>query len=543
MWEPGGPSRRQDGSTFTREISVLLVDHNKDWLISTANVLHAFAYKVTAVERATTALLIISEKKDNIDVVMVDIDLPDLDALTLVGHAVKMELLPILMSANEDDSMVNRAIESGAFRMIEKPVTKGALKYLWQHVMRERMMRKNNKTGNKGVRHLEISMVGENHKLDDQSKGKQLEEDKRSETNNRDDDGTSTKKLKSRKYARKSEKGESTNKTKAGRVRRKVCTEWTDELHSKFMVAVGQLGEGRCYPKEILEHMNVPGLTRMQVASHLQVRFICPISPFPQKCRNANWRAPEERKSLPPCAPTSSNPHQHVPPRKFGSMPHLLKKPNSAQPHLHEGPEIYPSVEMDQHMNPQPYLMPEEYGSQPLPQTFGMQNMEQLGSGVEDICNAVDQSDIFNVRTHGNGGTFAGMAYQQTFNPILPNFSNATFGTSSHVGSSSQRQPPAETFGIFSELDDLPQSYSIFPEGSLIPQSLTTQDSISNFEAYSQQVEMHSTLNSARKKMNQAQAMLELNCRDFVSISAVLSSASSFAHPSISTIPCPAVTQ
>ncbi|KAK2985345.1 hypothetical protein RJ640_008696 [Escallonia rubra] len=379
------------------------------------------------------------------------------------------------MSANEDDSMVNRAIESGAFRKIEKPVTKGALKYLWQHVMRERMMRKNNKTGNKGVRHLEISMVGENHKLDDQSKGKQLEEDKGSETNNRDDDGTSTKKLKSRKYARKNEKGESTNKTKAGRVRRKVCTEWTDELHSKFMVAVGQLGEGRCYPKEILEHMNVPGLTRMQVASHLQ------------KCRNANWRAPEERKSLPPCAPTSSNPHQHVPPRKFGSMPHLLKKPNSAQPHLHEGPEIYPSVEMDQHMNPQPYLMPEEYGSQPLPQNFGMQNMEQLGSGVEDICNAVDQSDIFNVGTHGNGGTLAGMAYHQTFNPILPNFSNATFGTSSHVGSSSQRQPPAETFGIFSELDDLPQSYSIFPEGSLIPQSLTTQDSISNFEAYSQQ--------------------------------------------------------
>ncbi|KAK2971625.1 hypothetical protein RJ640_026403 [Escallonia rubra] len=379
------------------------------------------------------------------------------------------------MSANEDDSMVNRAIESGAFRKIEKPVTKGALKYLWQHVMRERMMRKNNKTGNKGVRHLEISMVGENHKLDDQSKGKQLEEDKGSETNNRDDDGTSTKKLKSRKYARKNEKGESTNKTKAGRVRRKVCTEWTDELHSKFMDAVGQLGEGRCYPKEILEHMNVPGLTRMQVASHLQ------------KCRNANWRAPEERKSLPPCAPTSSNPHQHVPPRKFGSMPHLLKKPNSAQPHLHEGPEIYPSVEMDQHMNPQPYLMPEEYGSQPLPQNFGMQNMEQIGSGVEDICNAVDQSDIFNVGTHGNGGTLAGMAYHQTFNPILPNFSNATFGTSSHVGSSSQRQPPAESFGIFSELDDLPPSYSIFPEGSLIPQSLTTQDSISNFEAYSQQ--------------------------------------------------------
>lgn len=29
-----------------------------------------------------------------------------------------------------------------------------------------------------------------------------------------------------------------------------------------------------CFPKEILKRMNVTGLTRMQVASHLQVRFL-----------------------------------------------------------------------------------------------------------------------------------------------------------------------------------------------------------------------------------------------------------------------------
>nr|GMD46968.1 two-component response regulator ARR14-like [Ipomoea batatas] len=71
------------------------------------------------------------------------------------------------------------------------------------------------------------------------------------------------------------------------RVKRKTCTEWTVDLHEKFMSAVHQLGDGRCYPKEILELMNVPGLTRMQVASHLQ------------KCRNDNWRAPEERRAPP----------------------------------------------------------------------------------------------------------------------------------------------------------------------------------------------------------------------------------------------------
>ncbi|KAK6779918.1 hypothetical protein RDI58_022102 [Solanum bulbocastanum] len=43
-----------------------------------------------------------------------------------------------------------------------------------------------------------------------------------------------------------------------------------------------------CYPKEILEVMirDVPDLTRMQVASHLQ------------KCRRNDWTAPEERKHI-----------------------------------------------------------------------------------------------------------------------------------------------------------------------------------------------------------------------------------------------------
>ncbi|MCD7455422.1 hypothetical protein HAX54_028108 [Datura stramonium] len=56
-------------------------------------------------------------------------------------------------------------------------------------------------------------------------------------------------------------------------IRQKDYTEWTEDLHAKFVEAVQQLGEGRCYPKDILEVMNVPGLTEMQVASHLEVHL------------------------------------------------------------------------------------------------------------------------------------------------------------------------------------------------------------------------------------------------------------------------------
>jgi two-component response regulator (ARR-B family) len=45
---------------------------------------------------------------------------------------------------------------------------------------------------------------------------------------------------------------------------------WSVELHQQFVNAVNQLGIEKAVPKRILELMNVPGLTRENVASHLQ---------------------------------------------------------------------------------------------------------------------------------------------------------------------------------------------------------------------------------------------------------------------------------
>lgn len=47
--------------------------------------------------------------------------------------------------------------------------------------------------------------------------------------------------------------------------------DWTSELHKKFVQAVEQLGVDQAIPSRILELMNVKGLTRHNVASHLQV--------------------------------------------------------------------------------------------------------------------------------------------------------------------------------------------------------------------------------------------------------------------------------
>ncbi|GAB4832719.1 hypothetical protein Ancab_006737 [Ancistrocladus abbreviatus] len=45
---------------------------------------------------------------------------------------------------------------------------------------------------------------------------------------------------------------------------------WSKELHGKFVDAFSQLGPEKAFPKKILDLMNVEGLTRENVASHLQ---------------------------------------------------------------------------------------------------------------------------------------------------------------------------------------------------------------------------------------------------------------------------------
>ncbi|KAF3449486.1 hypothetical protein FNV43_RR10214 [Rhamnella rubrinervis] len=52
--------------------------------------------------------------------------------------------------------------------------------------------------------------------------------------------------------------------------RKKMKVDWTPELHKKFVQAVEHLGVDQAIPSRILELMKVEGLTRHNVASHLQ---------------------------------------------------------------------------------------------------------------------------------------------------------------------------------------------------------------------------------------------------------------------------------
>ncbi|KAL2516424.1 two-component response regulator ARR14-like [Forsythia ovata] len=232
------------------------------------------------------------------------------------------------MSIDDNAFLAMGALKNGAFLFIKKPVTMDMLKCLWQHVVRERMRIQKENDRIMGM------AATNNHSMSGVEFRGEVEEENNIIVGNNNYKG------KKRKRARKSsingidEECESEPQLINNKVKRKECIQWTQLLHSKFMDAVEQLGEGRCFPKEILELMDVPGLTRMQVSSHLQ------------KFRNDNWRAPEERKSKQnnaPAASTDTNISGQSKPRRFGSMPCLKKNslPINERRETHEGSEVH----------------------------------------------------------------------------------------------------------------------------------------------------------------------------------------------------------
>ncbi|KAL5181680.1 Two-component response regulator-like APRR2 [Glycine soja] len=74
--------------------------------------------------------------------------------------------------------------------------------------------------------------------------------------------------------------------------RKKMKVDWTPELHKKFVKAVEQLGIDQAIPSRILEIMKVEGLTRHNVASHLQVLILLAGYRYQflfQSCKNIEY--------------------------------------------------------------------------------------------------------------------------------------------------------------------------------------------------------------------------------------------------------------
>ncbi|KAK4706283.1 hypothetical protein R3W88_034153 [Solanum pinnatisectum] len=251
------------------------------------------------IQPATMSML--SKGKQKIDVMIINIHPTNMISFNLLTQAMALDVISLI---------AKKILDKGAHLYLQKPFNVETMKYLWQLVLREKKQReKLTKESERNRDHKnvddtdEINVVGENEEQPREKKIVANAEEQKDNIDEVENDVISNEKFKlKRKRGIKNTKETNEGKIQSSAINKVVmqkdCREWTNDLHAKFMKVVQELGEGRCYPKEILEVMihDVPDLTRMQVASHIQ------------KCRCNDWRAPEERKHIhQPSSQGSSN--------------------------------------------------------------------------------------------------------------------------------------------------------------------------------------------------------------------------------------------
>ncbi|KAL9223913.1 hypothetical protein vseg_000005 [Gypsophila vaccaria] len=249
--------KQQEDSTsnlrFPAGMHVLVVDDDATCLKLMDHLLRKCQYLVTTTTRAKDALKFLKDSRRRFDIVISDVEMPDMDGiklLQLVG--LEMNIPVIMLSAYSDTKRVMQGIRNGACDYLVKPVRIQELQNIWQHVVRRNKsitLRKPPPSAVEEVERGHVQNIVKTERLDSKSS-------EQSSSGRGDDDND--------------EQEDSGQENEETTTQKKPRLFWSVELHQKFVDAVDSLGIEKAFPKKILDLMNVEGLTREKVASHLQ---------------------------------------------------------------------------------------------------------------------------------------------------------------------------------------------------------------------------------------------------------------------------------
>ncbi|GMP88154.1 hypothetical protein CsSME_00040235 [Camellia sinensis var. sinensis] len=247
--ESGFCAARTDA--FPAGLRVLVVDDDLVWLRILEKMLKKCSYEVTTCCLAREALDLLRERKDGFDIVISDVNMPDMDGFKLLEHVgLEMDLPVIMMSVDGETSRVMRGVQHGACDYLLKPIRMKELRNIWQHVFRKKIHEVRDIENLDCFEEIQMMRYGTDQSDDGHlfSGGDLTSGKKRKDVENKADD---------------KDFSDASSAKKARVV-------WTVDLHQKFVKAVNQIGFDKVGPKKILDLMNVPWLTRENVASHLQ---------------------------------------------------------------------------------------------------------------------------------------------------------------------------------------------------------------------------------------------------------------------------------
>lgn len=104
--------------------SILVVDDNEQALTLVDEALTSRGYKVTVTSKGADAMPILESKKgDDVDLVIIDLVMPDVDGMELAGKILKKRpnIRVLVMSGYADDVVVHGVFESDNVDFLAKP--------------------------------------------------------------------------------------------------------------------------------------------------------------------------------------------------------------------------------------------------------------------------------------------------------------------------------------------------------------------------------------------------------------------------------------
>ncbi|KAL9663049.1 hypothetical protein QQ045_027886 [Rhodiola kirilowii] len=180
-----------------------------------------------------------------------------------------------VMSADDNEQTMIKGLESGAVYVMHKPVRPEELENVWQYAIPKRNQESHN--DQPAVIYQDTNALGSHSSSSDQNEGPAHIAQIISQVPTPTEENTnSTVAVPDQNYEASKPKRKSKNSSEGyhkylgATLARKQKLAWSTGLHNKFLHALRVIGLDRAVPKKILEVMNVHGLTRENVASHLQ---------------------------------------------------------------------------------------------------------------------------------------------------------------------------------------------------------------------------------------------------------------------------------
>ncbi|MCD7471949.1 hypothetical protein HAX54_012765 [Datura stramonium] len=203
----------------------------------------------------STVMSMLSKGKEKIDMMIINVHSPDSLYFRLLEQAVSLDIVSLFVSDEHNNHLAKKALADGAYLYLKKPLDEEIVKNLWQFVLSEEIQREKARKGlEENDDPMNVDDIGNDNIIGDDKKigDKNMLINTEEQTNNineGDNNIISNKNYMSRrKRGRKSKKeineGESQKSTNNKTFKRKDSIKWTVDLHSKFVEATQQLGEG-----------------------------------------------------------------------------------------------------------------------------------------------------------------------------------------------------------------------------------------------------------------------------------------------------------